>query len=427
MQIKSAFFIALILLLNVCAFAETTGKEQLARQAVSEDAAEAKAAVEELRALGQEGLDALLAAHWRELGWIGLREMNEKRQKISAAIDGVAMQKDAYASRLYWFTDLEKAKIEAQKTGKPILSLRLLGNLNEEFSCANSRFFRAVLYPNDQISKTLREKYVLHWKSVRPAPRITVDFGDGRRIERTVTGNSIHYLLDAKGNVVDALPGLNSPHKFLRFLENDWTAKQSANLTEKQRAEFLTGFHQAKRDGILLAWETTLKNLKVTLPAPQKSSAKPTAIEAAARAVTKSATELVLVEQISFNDFKTLNENTNLESWRKIAASFAEYTELDSSALYFIRQQTLKSGLSEAEFKKLAENLRNSIALDTARNEYLFETKIHEWLAANPSPDLEKFNEKVYAELFLTPSSDKWLGLYSSDIYVALDGGGIIK
>jgi hypothetical protein len=31
----------------------------------------------------------------------------------------------------------------------------------------------------------------------------------------------------------------------------------------------------------------------------------------------------------------------------------------------------------------------------------------------------------VYSELFLTPSADKWLGLYAPDIYTALDGNGI--
>jgi hypothetical protein len=39
--------------------------------------------------------------------------------------------------------------------------------------------------------------------------------------------------------------------------------------------------------------------------------------------------------------------------------------------------------------------------------------------------DLEKFNEKVYAELFLTPRSDAWLGLLQRDVYVGIDNGGI--
>ena len=47
-----------------------------------------------------------------------------------------------YTSQLYWYTDLEAAKAQAKRLGKPILSLRLLGKLTDEFSCANSRFFR---------------------------------------------------------------------------------------------------------------------------------------------------------------------------------------------------------------------------------------------------------------------------------------------
>jgi hypothetical protein len=40
---------------------------------------------------------------------------------------------------------------------------------------------------------------------------------------------------------------------------------------------------------------------------------------------------------------------------------------------------------------------------------------------------LEKFNNEVYARLFLTPSWDPWLGLLSPDIYVAIDNGGVVK
>src|SRR4029077_6429995 len=123
----------------------------------------------------------------------------------------VAEQRDAYASHLYWYTDLEAAKSAARASHKPILALRMLGNLTEELSCANSRFFRTVLYPNEKVSADLREGFILYWSSERPAPKITIDFGDGRKIERTVTGNSIHYVLDENGNPIDAIPGLYSP------------------------------------------------------------------------------------------------------------------------------------------------------------------------------------------------------------------------
>src|SRR5207302_894835 len=113
-----------------------------------------------------------------------------------------------FTSRLYWYTDLDQAQAAAKASGKPILTLRLLGRLNEEFSCANSRFFRTVLYANAEVSQRLREHFILHWESVRPVPKVSIDFGDGRKLERTITGNSIHYILDCDGHIIDALPGL---------------------------------------------------------------------------------------------------------------------------------------------------------------------------------------------------------------------------
>lgn len=178
-------------------------------------------AVQALRNAGPPGLAALMNSSddlLKALRQNKTRLDDPANAALRGAIDTVAGQRDAYASGLYWFTDLEAAKTEARKTRRRILSLRLLGNLNEEYSCANSRFFRTVLYANAEVSKTLRENYVLHWKSVRPAPLLTIDMGDGRRIRRTITGNSIHYLLDPEGCVLDALPGIYSPQAFLAAL-----------------------------------------------------------------------------------------------------------------------------------------------------------------------------------------------------------------
>ena len=137
----------------------------------------------------------------------------------NAAIDHVAGAKYSHVSGLYWYTDFEAAKAAAKKENKPILSLRLLGKLTDELSCANSRFFRTLLYPHHQVSAELKDRYILHWQSVRPAPIITIDFGDGRKIVRTITGNSIHYLFSPQGELVDALPGLYGPKAFLERVQ----------------------------------------------------------------------------------------------------------------------------------------------------------------------------------------------------------------
>jgi len=206
-------------------------------------------AIQKLRTAGPPGLEALFEAG--KDGITALRQ-NESRleapenAQLRAALDGVARQRDAFASGLYWFTDLDAAKAEAKKTKRPILSLRLLGNLDDEFSCANSRFFRTSLYANRTVSALLRRGYVLHWKSVRPVPVLTIDMGDGRRIKRTITGNSIHYILDADGHVLDALPGNYGPASFIAALVgiekgtsgsgppqiNRWHARQAISLCD---------------------------------------------------------------------------------------------------------------------------------------------------------------------------------------------------
>lgn len=407
--------------------------EQNARKAVSTDSIESESAIASLRQSGKVGLDELFRVYSKDITQFrttGIR--TENWQRISNAIDRVAMQKDAYASGLYWFTDLEVAKLESKESGKPILSLRLLGNLNEEFSCANSRFFRSLLYSNSEISKSLQENYVLHWKSVRPAPRITVDYGDGRKIERTITGNSIHYILDENGQILDALPGLYSPREFSRYLEITANLHQSV----KRQPAQLKVFHQMRRNQLINKWRGELQTIGVKMNEFETSGQKidspkekPTALEAAPRAITKMAVELRVVASFEFKlaDESFLQTQTDLEGWKKLS-ELSGKTRFDQNTINFIRQQTRDNkDLTDERFSQLLDALQDSVALDTVRNEYLFHTKIYEMLTENSNDDVEIFNEVVYSNLFLTPRSDEWLGLYSPEIYSALEGNGIVK
>ena len=73
-------------------------------------------------------------------------------------------------------------------------------------------------------------------------------------------------------------------------------------------------------------------------------------------------------------------------------------------------------------------NLEKSIAEDTVRNEYLFHAAIHQWLATDrPEANIDQLNRRVYAELFLTPDSDPWLGLVTPDVFSALERNGLVQ
>ncbi|HXH39397.1 MAG TPA: hypothetical protein VNN08_12280, partial [Thermoanaerobaculia bacterium] len=217
--------------------------DPLVLRAVSPDPHVAEPAIAALRSGGQPSIDAMLAAHER----VARDAASEAR--FRSALDRVCRQADCLWSGLYWYTDLDEARRAARATHRPILSLRLLGDLGEEMSCANSRYFRTVLYPNRQIAAYLRDHFVLHWSSERPVPVVTIDFGDGRVLHRTITGNSIHYLLDESGRPLDALPGLYAPAPFMAQLrEMVWLYDQWSHLEANVREAGLRGYHRVRAD-----------------------------------------------------------------------------------------------------------------------------------------------------------------------------------
>ncbi|MDP1826170.1 MAG: hypothetical protein Q8L48_23085 [Archangium sp.] len=81
--------------------------------------------------------------------------------------------------------------------------------------------------------------------------------------------------------------------------------------------------------------------------------------------------------------------------------------------------------LSPALATQLIDRLEQSIAMDTARNEYALHAVIHRWLSENPDVAMKDFNREVYARLFLTPATDPWLGLVPALTWTGLPNDGI--
>jgi hypothetical protein len=243
--------------------------------------------------MGPVGLTSYLAQHGRG---------------ASRELDAVCAQKDAHTALLYWFTDLPAAIAEARRTNRPILSLRLLGRLDEELSCANSRFFRKLLYPEPRINALMRDHFVLHWQSVRPVPKVTIDFGDGRKLERTLTGNSVHVILDPAGRPADALPGLFAPAVFQQLLVR---AHGYAMADRRQLAD--------------------LHRRALTQPMVAAASRAPRSVEASRLAPTKHMVELPTLRAVSPAGAELDHDTrTNLELHARVHHAFAGGAEWSS-------------------------------------------------------------------------------------------------
>jgi hypothetical protein len=353
-------------------------------------------------------------------------------KSLRDALDSLCQQRDCYASRLYWYTDLDQAKAAAKASGKPILSLRLLGQLDRDLSCANSRFFRVALYSNAEVSKVLRDRFILHWQSVRPVPKVTIDFGDGRKLERTLTGNSIHYILDTSGRPVDAIPGLYGPQAFLRLIQRgEAVAKTSAAQTGASRTAFLRRFYGDRLAATQSQWSADLAQLGLAMPSrasSQSSSAiNPRADIAGTLAVSKMTVENPIVSA-ALNQ-TALAQITDRAVWTKLAQRHKSDAKLDAQSIRLIQAKQAAAGTSHPRpISSIVESFEAAMALDTVRNEYLLHSQLYEWLRQDPDTlNVDALNEKVYAELFLTPKTDPWLGLLPSDSYSAIDNDGIFK
>ncbi len=424
-------FPALLLLLlfsaQISSAAESS--ETLARKAVSESTTISAAAIEELRGRGPAGLQALMDQYSSE---INARVANpasandDHWQRIATALDTVAQQKNSYISGLYWHTDFESAKKASAASGKPILSLLLLGKLTDEFSCANSRFFRTVLYSNSEVADVLRERFVLHWQSVRPVPTVTIDYGDGRKLKRTLTGNSIHYILDSAGRPLDALPGLYGPQAFLRGLVNaESFFKSIAGKNEREAYLLRRRYYSEQHNRIAVAWTNDTTKIGGKKPEGFRISrgSNGEALSIAPLALTKAITETSILRAMTVATDE-LGKVTDEAAWKKIAQLHAADAVLDGRSVALIKSQN--PTFSEEELASLLGKFQELVALDTVRNEYMMHTVLYTWLINDPG-DLAKFNERVYAQLFLTPQSDPWLGLFSKDVYTAIDNGGVVK
>jgi hypothetical protein len=374
-----------------------------------------------LRAEGPAGLERLL------LRYDGLKEGAEK-EDLERTIDAVAAQRYATFSRLYWYTDFEAAKAAARASGKPILSLRMLGRLDEDLSCANSRLFRVVLYANRELSTFLRENFVLHWSSERPAPHVTIDFGDGRRIETTVAGNSAHYVLDSEGRPLDVLPGLYSPVAFRRELEAVLPlARESSFLADPERRARVQRYHDDRAGSFARLYAASERAKSIPLPVWRGL------VSAERLTMGKAAIEIPTVVRAGLGSLGSALSGAGLLELGELQVRRLDEARLDDSSRALVEKLQPTDWareprpLSPAALASEIAILEAIVAADTERNELSLHSTIHSWFHEADLPTWTDLNARVYRDLFLTPTDDPWLGFSTPLVFTGLPRDGIAK
>jgi hypothetical protein len=414
-------------------------------------------------------LDALLARYDQ-------LKPGAEREALALAIDKHAGQRYATVSRLYWYTDLPAAEAAARASHRPILALRMLGRLDEDLSCANSRLFRTTLYANTQVSKFLRENFVLYWSSERPVPKVTIEFGDGRTIQGTTTGNSAHYVLDETGAVLDVLPGLYAPTAFTAELTKTLAlAKRLPRIeTGADRRVALSKYHETavaqldktwaavagapylpgKRkltsqtdvDSVLaLAQRATFAKAYIEVPQLRAITAgtDPGAIADGELALWAAAgqkawniggpvslgtralaalTAGVDVRSIGFVDLAP----PQVKQAKRAEPARPPAPVLDAPSRALITKLHTAGGMTATaeQLQAVIDRLEQHIVADSALNQFKLRRQIHERVMMNPDQPLSALNAWIYATVFHTPESDRWLGLLPRVEFTGLPGDG---
>ena len=329
-----------------------------------------------------------------------------ERDAFEHTIDGVAGQRYATISRLYWYTDLAAAEAAARVEHKPIVSLRMLGRLDDDLSCANSRLFRATLYANAKVAALLRDKFILHWSSERDVPKVTIDFGDGRRLERTTAGNSAHYILDDAGRVLDVLPGLYAAPTFITELARAHDlADRVRDMSDLDRRAAIVDFHveRAKTATVALEQHSMYFAQRLT--------------------ITKA-----VIERPDLRRFAPeVGPGGGSEPrWVVLGKSMYDATLDASSRALVERLHTAAFPATPAQLALVIERLQDNIVGDTAIDELLLRPRISRRIVEGGGHlDFARLNDWIYREVFHTPKSDPWLGLLPRTDFTGLPGDGV--
>lgn len=390
-----------------------------------------------LRAQGPAALDALLLQYDRAAP--------DDRAALAAQIDEVAGQRYATVSRLYWYTDLAQAQQAARELHRPILALRLLGDLREDLSCANSRLFRATLYANSEVAALLRNRFVLYWSSERPVPKVTIDFGDGRKLVRTTTGNSAHYVLDADGHVLDVLPGLYAPRAFAQELTTSLAfADQVRGLPDAARVRATVAHHAAALALAEQRWQQLGPYMPPNGPVQSRAGL------GRAQALTVSKARIEVPDLVGYGLLPPGNIPDDSELWIELAArlwgfalpdllgSVAPTAVLDDTSRALVAQlhEAGRAPLPDGHPLQLARRaalhdaiarLEQHILADSAMNELRLRPAIHRRIAERADTDFATLNAWIYEEVFATPGSDPWLGLLPRTDFSGLPGDGVVE
>lgn len=198
----------------------------------------------------------------------------------------------------------------------------------------------------------LNREVIPAWESVGAVPKITIDFGNGHVLRRTLGGNIVMLLILPDGRVVDAYPGVYTAPDLLNEMQASMEMLQQLGMNAPD--ESYLAWHRRDSDDRSIAERTTLSKAVVQSPV--------------LRALGKKST-----------------------------------TSVDLSKQP-IDTQTLR--------KMLGDDGAEIVKMDSANNVEKVRPAVHRWFAEHQKlPTAMECRDAMYQDILHIPLNDPYLGL----------------
>lgn len=297
-----------------------------------------------------------------------------------------------------------------------------------------------------EVSRLINEKFVACWDTVRPVPKVTIDFGNGKSLVRTLAGNTVISICLPDGRPLDALPGVYTPADFKAqlgptldlFSKLNWKQDRASEVAiqvgEWHRSRFVDGVQKEGRRTTLskaavespLLQALGMRGMKAmsfgTQPeAPMADTPAPPAQPMVRTTTSKAAVQSVLLDRLSpvppaAIPTVTANPPTlpdPLSDPRAAFAALSSRIEDASKRAATIRELRTNLNPATATQPKTPEQLgREAVEADSQINVQAIRPAVHLWFMANGALPNQRFlRDAMYKDLLHVPVDDPYLGL----------------
>lgn len=97
-----------------------------------------------------------------------------------------------------------------------------------------------MLLSNPKFSEVVKNQALLSWEMVRAVPKVNIDFGNGKKLTRTLVGNTVLYVCSPDGTVTDAFPGVYRVDELMPTLasaisqaKNSWATRDKIAVQDQ--------------------------------------------------------------------------------------------------------------------------------------------------------------------------------------------------